>query len=47
MSNQLVNGFKGSQPFIKYEEFQKLSHDEMKNIIEKEKKALLIKNIKI
>ena len=40
MSNQLVNGFKGSQPFIKYKEFQKLSQDEMRNIIEQEKKGL-------
>lgn len=40
MSNQLFNGFKGSQPFITYKEFQKLSQDEMRNIIEQEKKGL-------
>ena len=40
MSNQLVNGFKGSQPFIKYKEFHNLSQDEMGNIIAQEKKAL-------
>ena len=40
MSNQLVNGFKGSQPFIKYKEFHNLSQDEMRNIIAQEKKAL-------
>ena len=40
MSNQLVNGFKGSQPFITYKEFQKLSQDKMRNIIEQEKKGL-------
>ena len=46
MSKQLVTGFKGSQPFITFEEFNNLSQDEMRNIIEKEKKNL-IKNIKI
>ena len=40
MFNQLVNGFKGSQPFIKYKEFHNLSQDEMRNIIAQEKKAL-------
>ena len=40
MSNQLVNGFKGSQPFITYKEFHNLSQDEMRNIIAQEKKAL-------
>ena len=40
MSNQSVNGFEGSQPFINYKDFQKLSHDEMRNIIEQEKKGL-------
>ena len=37
MSNQSVNG---SLPFIKYKEFNKLSQDEMRNLIEQEKKAL-------
>ena len=46
MSNQLVNGFKGSQPFIKYKEFHNLSQDEMRNIIAQEKKHLR-KNIRI
>ena len=40
MSNQSVNGFEGSQPFINYKDFQTLSHDEMRNIIEQEKKGL-------
>ena len=40
MSKQLVTGFKGSQPFITFEEFNNLSRDEMRNIIEKEKKEL-------
>ena len=40
MSKQLVTGFKGSQPFITFEEFNNLSQDEMRNIIEKEKKEL-------
>ena len=40
MSNQSVNGFEGSQSFINYKDFQKLSHDEMRNIIEQEKKGL-------
>lgn len=46
MSNQLVDGFEGSQPFIKFEDFNNLSNDEMRKLIEKEKKNLL-KNIKI
>ena len=40
MSNQLDNGFEGSQPFITDKEFQNLSLDEIRNIIEQEKKAL-------
>ena len=40
MSKQLVTGFKGSKPFITFEEFNNLSQDEMRNIIEKEKKEL-------
>ena len=37
MSNQLENGFQGSQPFITDKQFQNLSLDEIKNIIEQEK----------
>ena len=40
MSKQLVTGFKGPQSFITFEEFNNLSRDEMRNIIEKEKKEL-------
>ena len=40
MSNQSVNGFQGSQPFITDKEFQNLSLDEIRNIIEQEKKHL-------
>ena len=40
MSNQSVNGFEGSKPFINYKEFQKLSQGEIRNIIEQEKKGL-------
>ena len=40
MSNQSVNGFQGSQPFITDKEFQNLSLDEIRNIIEQEKKEL-------
>ena len=40
MSNQSVNGFQGSQPFITDKQFQNLSLDEIKHIIEQEKEAL-------
>ena len=40
MSNQSVNGFQGSQPFITDKQFQNLSLDEIKHIIEQEKEEL-------
>ena len=40
MSNQSVNGFQGSQPFITDKQFQNLSLAEIKNIIKQEKEAL-------
>ena len=40
MSNQLENGFQGSQPFITDIQFQNLSLDEIKHIIEQEKEEL-------
>ena len=40
MSNQSENGFQGSQPFITDKQFQNLSLDEMKHIIEQKKEAL-------
>ena len=40
MSNQLVNGFQGSQPFITDKQFQNLSLDEIRHIIEQEKEEL-------
>ena len=40
MSNQSVNGFQGSQPFITDKEFQNLSLAEIRHIIEQEKEAL-------
>ena len=40
MSNQLENGFQGSQPFITDKQFQNLSLDEIKHIIEQEKEEL-------
>ena len=39
MSNQ-ENGFQGSQPFITDKQFQNLSLDEIKHIIEQEKEEL-------
>ena len=39
MSNQ-TNGFQGSQPFIKDKQFQNLSLDEIRHIIEQEKEEL-------
>ena len=40
MSNQSTNGFQGSQPFITDEQFQNLSLDEIRHIIEEEKEGL-------
>ena len=40
MSNQTVDGFQGSQPFITDKQFQNLSLDEIKHIIELEKEEL-------
>ena len=40
MSNQTVDGFQGSQPFITDKQFQNLSLDEIKHIIEQEKEEL-------
>ena len=40
MSNQSVNGFQGSQPFITDKQFQNLSLAEIKSILEQEKEAL-------
>ena len=40
MSNQTVDGFQGSQPFITDKQFQNLSLEEIKHIIEQEKEEL-------
>ena len=40
MSNQSVDGFQGSQPFITDKQFQNLSLDEIKHIIAQEKEEL-------
>ena len=40
MSNQLANGFQGSQPFITDKQFQNLSLDEIRHIIEQEKEEV-------
>ena len=40
MSNQSVNGFQGSQPFITDKQFQNLSLDEIRHIIAQEKEEL-------
>ena len=40
MSNQLENGFQGSQPFVTDKQFQNLSLDEIRHIIEQEKEEL-------
>ena len=45
MSNQ-ANGFQGSQPFVTDKEFKNLSLDEIRQIIEQEKKKNSKKNIK-
>ena len=40
MSNQSNDGFQGSQPFITDKQFQNLSLDEIRHIIEEEKEGL-------
>ena len=40
MSNQSVNGFQGSQPFVTDKQFQNLSLDEIRHIIAQEKEGL-------
>ena len=40
MSNQSVNGFQGSQPFITDKQFQNMSLDEIRHIIAQEKEEL-------
>ena len=39
-SNQSVDGFQGSQPFITDKQFQNLSLDEIRHILEEEKEEL-------
>ena len=46
MSNQSIDGFQGSQPFINDKEYQNLSLDELKFILEYEQEKLK-KKIKI
>ena len=47
MSNQSTDGFQGSQPFITDKQFQNLSLDKVRHIIEEEKEGLrkIIKNL--
>ena len=40
MSNQSIDGFQGSQPFITDKEYQNLSLDEFKYILQEEKQRL-------
>ena len=40
MSNQSIDGFQGSQPFITDKEYQNLSLDELKYILHEEKQSL-------
>ena len=40
MSNQKINGFQGSHPFITDEHFNNLFLDELRNIVEEEKEGL-------
>ena len=40
MSNQSIDGFQGSQPFINDKEYSRLSLDELKLILEYEKQKL-------
>ena len=45
MSNQSVDGFQGSQPFITDKEYQNLSLDELKYILQEEKQRLKDKEL--
>ena len=40
MSNQSIDGFQGSQPFITDKQYQNLSLAELKHILEEEKESL-------
>ena len=40
MSHQTTNGFQGSQPFITDKQFQNMSLDEIRNIVNEEKEEL-------
>ena len=40
MSNQADNGFQGSTPFVQDKQFQNLSLDEIRHLIEEEKEEL-------
>ena len=40
MSNQSIGGFQGSQPFISDKQYQNLSLDELKYILQEEKQKL-------
>ena len=40
MSNQSVDGFQGSQPFINDKEYSRLSLDQLKYILEEKKKRI-------
>ena len=40
MSNQSIDGFQGSQPFITDKEYQNLSLDELRYILQEEKEKL-------
>ena len=40
MSNQVDNGFQGSIPFVQDKQFQNLSLDEIRHLIEEEKEEL-------
>ena len=40
MSNQSIDGFQGSQPFISDEQYQNLSLAELKHILEEEKQGI-------
>ena len=40
MSNQSIDGFRGSQPFITDNEYKNLSMDELKYILQEEKQKL-------
>ena len=46
MSNQSIDGFQGSQPFITDKQYQNLSLEELKHILEEKKKEsrMIIKN---